>query len=211
MFRVPLWSKFLATYPEVLGFDSRPFQIPCEATSLEMFLYLLTLLTLLVSWYIWKKIRFMSRLPPGPNGLPVLGYLPWIDAKAPYQTLTSLSSLYGSIYSLQMGSVFTVVLTDHKLIRQALARDVFSGRAPLYLTHGIMKGYEVKLINSVPLDVPSIFLTALVAASPRTISSLARIAIATSSASKGRKGLGKRDFQATHPLRGRWSKVLLSL
>ncbi|CAG2061238.1 unnamed protein product [Timema podura] len=106
-----------------------------------MFQYLLTLLTLLVSWYIWKKIRLLSRLPPGPNGLPVLGYLPWIDAKAPYQTLTSLSSLYGDIYSLQMGSVFTVVLTDHKLIRQALARDVFSGRAPLYLTHGIMKGY----------------------------------------------------------------------
>nr|CAD7194873.1 unnamed protein product [Timema douglasi] len=122
-------------------------------TSLEMFLYLLTLLTLLVSWYIWKKIRFMSRVPPGPNGLPVLGYLPWIDAKAPYQTLTSLSSLYGSIYSLQMGSVFTVVLTDHKLIRQALARDVFSGRAPLYLTHGIMKGYDPNGCQPCPTPV----------------------------------------------------------
>lgn len=34
-----------------------------------------------------------------------------------------------------------MVLTDPKDIRTAFSKDAFSGRAPLYVTHGIMKGY----------------------------------------------------------------------
>ncbi|PSN36025.1 Cytochrome P450 306a1 [Blattella germanica] len=90
---------------------------------------------------IWFERRRSSRLPPGPLGLPILGFLPWIDPKTPHLTLSRLARRYGPIYSLRMGRVFTVVLSDQRLIRQAFAKDAFSGRAPLYLTHGIMKGY----------------------------------------------------------------------
>ncbi|KAJ9590639.1 hypothetical protein L9F63_016310, partial [Diploptera punctata] len=100
-------------------------------------------LLILIAWFIKQR---SARVPPGPFGLPIVGYLPWIDARAPHLTLTRLARIYGPIYSLKMGSVFTVVLSDQKIIRQAFAREVFTGRAPLYLTHGIMKGYGIERI-----------------------------------------------------------------
>lgn len=103
-------------------------------------MYLLLLLLSFVTYltYSWWKTR---NLPPGPYGFPIVGYLPFINAKAPYKTLTELANKYGPIYGLYLGNVYTVVLSDVKLIKKVLAKDVTTGRAPLYLTHGIMKGY----------------------------------------------------------------------
>lgn len=48
---------------------------------------------------------------------------------------------------MQMGSIFTVILSDATLIREAFKRDEFSGRAPLRVTHGIFNGHgEIRSI-----------------------------------------------------------------
>lgn len=102
--------------------------------------FFLCLGTFVLGFWILKKINQWKNLPPGPWGFPIIGYLPYLDRQHPHLTLTKLSQQYGPIYGISMGSIYTVVLSDHKLIREAFSKDVFSGRAPLYLTHGIMKG-----------------------------------------------------------------------
>lgn len=89
-----------------------------------------------------RERRNKSRkLPPGPWGLPIVGYLPWLDPKQPHESLTSLTKKYGRICALRMGSVYTVLISDPRIVRQAFAKSAISGRAPLHLTHGIMQGY----------------------------------------------------------------------
>lgn len=110
-----------------------------ESTSLSGWLGTLLLVLLLLPWL--RSLVPIKGLPPGPFGLPYFGYLPWIDSKAPYETFARLSQRYGRIYSLKLGNMQAIFISDPELIRQAFSRDVFSGRAPLYLTHGIMKGH----------------------------------------------------------------------
>lgn len=105
------------------------------------FIYAIFVLFVSVLVYVFYINRKVRRLPPGPWQLPIVGYLPWIDAEKPHETLTNLARVYGPICGLRMGSVYTVLLSDPQLIKQTFSKDMSTGRAPLYLTHGIMKGY----------------------------------------------------------------------
>jgi ecdysteroid 25-hydroxylase CYP306A1 len=104
-----------------------PFWIVFAAFLVGIFTYL---------WHITPR-----NLPPGPWNLPVIGYLAWLDPKFPYLSLTDLSRRYGPVFGLRLGNVYTVVISDAKLVKKIFNKDATSGRAPLYLTHGIMQGY----------------------------------------------------------------------
>jgi ecdysteroid 25-hydroxylase CYP306A1 len=107
-------------------------------------MWTLVLLAIFLVIFISFLASYRKEQIPGPLGLPILGHLLYLDTKSPYNTLTAMSRKYGrehGLFAIKLGRVRTVVLSDPKLIREALARDEFSGRAPLYLTHGIMHGY----------------------------------------------------------------------
>lgn len=78
-------------------------------------------------------------LPPGPRGVPILGYLPWLDPKRPYETLTRLSGKYGPTYSIQMGKHFAVVMSDPATVRAALARNELADRTNFEVVNEIMQ------------------------------------------------------------------------
>ena len=72
----------------------------------------------LIYWY--RKPR---RFPPGPRGIPLLGYTPVF--KNPHEEIYRLSKKYGPILSLRLGLEDLVFLNDFDSIYQ-VSRFLFS-------------------------------------------------------------------------------------
>ncbi|PWA40492.1 flavonoid 3'-hydroxylase cytochrome P450 [Artemisia annua] len=88
-----------------------------------------------------KKAR--SRLPPGPYGLPVIGYLPFLSSNL-HERFTEMSHKYGPIFSLYLGSKLNVVVNSIDLAK-VVARDLdqtFANRNPpvtaITVTYGLL-------------------------------------------------------------------------
>ena len=70
------------------------------------------------SLYRWRAARLPSL--PGPYGVPLLGYLPFLGRKMNV-TLTQLWHTYGDVYQLQVGQRRMVVINGQRAIREALS------------------------------------------------------------------------------------------
>ncbi|XP_054923489.1 cytochrome P450 18a1-like [Dermacentor andersoni] len=99
---------------------------------------------LLVSRRFLTGVASQLPLPPGPWGLPLVGFLPFLG-KEFHRTLQSLAVTYGPIYQIFLGSKRVVVISDPKLVRQAFSQAAFSGRPDTELTK-LLQGYGI--INS---------------------------------------------------------------
>lgn len=91
----------------------------------------LSLLAASIIYYYSKTETAAQPLPPGPWGLPILGYLPFLNPNLHHQ-FTHLSQKHGPIYSLQLGRKFCVVISSSPLIKQVV-RDqdaIFANRDP---------------------------------------------------------------------------------
>ncbi|GBM64210.1 hypothetical protein AVEN_266986-1 [Araneus ventricosus] len=89
---------------------------------------ILCILTFLLSiWLISNKNH--KKYPPGPSGLPIVGYYPFLTEK-PYVKLTELSKIYGPVYSVRLGSRNVIIITDFEIMKEAFWKDDFMGRPP---------------------------------------------------------------------------------
>ncbi|KAL0323032.1 UNVERIFIED_CONTAM: Ferruginol synthase [Sesamum angustifolium] len=73
--------------------------------------------------------RRSANLPPGPRPSPIIGNILQLG-RNPHQSLAKLSKTYGPLMSLQLGSIYTVVVSSPELAKEVLQKhdQVFSGR-----------------------------------------------------------------------------------
>lgn len=71
--------------------------------------------------------------PPGPIGLPLVGYYPFLG-KLPFKTLMELGKKYGGIYSIKIGNANILVVNKWKSVKEVLINqsEVFAGRPVTY-------------------------------------------------------------------------------
>ncbi|XP_035208263.1 vitamin D 25-hydroxylase-like [Stegodyphus dumicola] len=89
---------------------------------------LIGILLSVITLHLWYGRR-RYRLPPGPIGVPLLGYLPFLERES-FLTFKKLSEKYGNIFSLYLGRSLVVVLNDYKLIKEAFSQQALLGRPP---------------------------------------------------------------------------------
>ncbi|XP_074264897.1 cytochrome P450 71AU50-like [Silene latifolia] len=80
---------------------------------------------------IKKRGKEKSPSPPGPTGLPFVGYLPFLGSDLRW-TFKDLADIYGPIFKVRLGTKEVVVITSPSLAKEVL-RDkdvVFSNRDP---------------------------------------------------------------------------------
>ncbi|KFM59349.1 Cytochrome P450 2A12, partial [Stegodyphus mimosarum] len=90
-----------------------------------------------------------GRNPPGPIGLPIIGYYPFMSSK-PYLFLDKLAQTYGPVYSLKLGSQYVVVLNDFQFTKDALFLDAFMGRPPEFSFHLNKETRDTNAFNGLP-------------------------------------------------------------
>ncbi|CAL1296855.1 unnamed protein product [Larinioides sclopetarius] len=74
-----------------------------------------------------KKAR--SNVPPGPLGLPLVGYLPFLTENM-YLDFIKLGMKYGDVFRIRLGSQDIVVLHGGDVIKEALNKPELLGRPP---------------------------------------------------------------------------------
>ncbi|XP_038044902.1 cytochrome P450 2U1-like [Patiria miniata] len=79
---------------------------------------------------VWL-LRRPRNLPPGPTGLPFIGYLPKLALQGDeYKSLALLANTYGDVFSFNLGGQLVVVLNSYEAIKKALAHPNTSDRPP---------------------------------------------------------------------------------
>ncbi|GMI95589.1 cytochrome P450, family 706, subfamily A, polypeptide 6 [Hibiscus trionum] len=81
---------------------------------------------------LFKKLRSAKvKLPPGPYGVPLVGYLPFLGRNI-HQTFMELANIYGPIYKLSIGQKLFVLISSPALAKEVVRdQDItFANRNP---------------------------------------------------------------------------------
>lgn len=94
----------------------------CTCTALVV-----SLTVIIVAIDFLSKMR--GRMPPGPWGVPLVGYLPFLGTEL-HQTFAKLGIAYGPIYKLWLGNKMYVVLSSPDVVKEVVREKdtIFANR-----------------------------------------------------------------------------------
>lgn len=113
-----------------------------DETSRNILTFLVPLST--IFWFIFsvKKLNKENPpLPPGPRGLPLVGYLPFLGSNL-HHSFKDLARLYGPIFKVQLGTKDCIVVSSPSLVKEVV-RDqdvVFANRVPIIAAETLLFG-----------------------------------------------------------------------
>lgn len=81
-----------------------------------------------LTYSAYQQLRAARTLPPGPWGVPFLGYAPFLSNHCTYLKYNELARRYGPICSFTQRGNTVILLSDHKLIKTAFDMKQITGR-----------------------------------------------------------------------------------
>ena len=80
-----------------------------------------------------RKTEQNAKLPPGPVGLPLLGYLPFMDVFHLGPAFKKIGDKFGDVFSLKVGTELAVVLNSYESIKKAFAQEELCARPNTFM------------------------------------------------------------------------------
>ncbi|XP_076914867.1 cytochrome P450 76C1-like [Bidens hawaiensis] len=120
-------------YHKMITYLSWWWEVDNERDGLARTILTIVVPALVFLWYKWLLFyttKAATSLPPGPYGLPIVGYLPFLGSNL-HEIFTEMAHKYGPIFSLQLGSKLHVVVNSMDLVK-VVARDldhIFANRS----------------------------------------------------------------------------------
>ena len=101
----------------------------------SMWTYLLVVVSLLLLAKKWlsQLARTNKNLPPGPVGVPLLGYLPFLNVFDLGGSFDKLSRKFGNVFSLRVGTELAVVLNDFDVIVRTFSQPEMLARPDTFM------------------------------------------------------------------------------
>nr|XP_005907319.1 PREDICTED: cytochrome P450 2C19 isoform X1 [Bos mutus] len=116
---------------------------------MDLAVVLVLCLSCLLLLSLWKQSSGKGKLPPGPTPLPILGNIFQLDVKNISKSLTSLSKVYGPVFTVYFGMKPTVVLHGYEAVKEALIDlgEEFSRRGSFPVIERNVKGHGIVFSN----------------------------------------------------------------